>query len=137
MDDEGIKAVDMKCIRHILGVSLKTNEWVLETTGVERELFSMMKRMKLSYFGHMMRKERNFLDKRDHGWHGTGSEKARETNDGLTKGKWTDMSFDKLLRETRHSGRWSRLVHERPDLGAKMFKDKTRLVSCANSEPDY
>lgn len=27
-------------------------------------------------------------------------------------GKWAVMSFEKLLRETRDIGRWSRLVHD-------------------------
>lgn len=26
--------------------------------------------------------------------------------------KWTGMSFDELVRETRDRGRWSRLLHE-------------------------
>src|SRR6218665_3611080 len=58
-DEERMEAFEMKCIRMILGVSWtqkKTNEWVLEVAGVERDLFNLIKRRKLSYFGHVMRK---------------------------------------------------------------------------------
>jgi len=56
----------MKCIRQILNVSWtqkKTNERVLEAAEVERDLFNLIKRRKLSYFGHVLRKEENCLQK--------------------------------------------------------------------------
>jgi len=40
----------------------KTNEWVLEATGMERYLLNLVRRGKLSYFGHVMRKG-DFLEK--------------------------------------------------------------------------
>ena len=61
-DEERIKAFEMKCIRKILGISWiekKTNEWVLETAGVERNLLESIKRRKMFYFGHIMRKNVN------------------------------------------------------------------------------
>jgi len=56
----------MKSIRKILRVSWtqkKTNEWVLEAAGVERDLLNLIKRRKLSYFSHVMRKEGDCLEK--------------------------------------------------------------------------
>ena len=50
-DEQRIKAFEMKCIRKILGISRiekKTNEWVLETAGVERNLLESIKRRTMS-----------------------------------------------------------------------------------------
>jgi len=65
-DEERIEAFEMKYIRKILRVSWtqkKTNEWVLEAAGVERDLLSLIKRRELSFFDHVMRKEGDFLEK--------------------------------------------------------------------------
>ena len=55
-DEQRIEAFEIKCKRR-----LKTNEWVLETAGMERRLLNIFKRRKLSYFGHVMRKEGDCL----------------------------------------------------------------------------
>jgi len=50
----------MKGPRQILRVSWtqkNTNEWVLETAGVKRELFATARHRKLSYYGHVVRKQ--------------------------------------------------------------------------------
>ena len=66
-DEEArIYAFEMKGFRKILRVSWiakKTNEWVLETAGVERTLLGTVKSRKLSYYGHVMRKQGNSLEK--------------------------------------------------------------------------
>ena len=59
----------------------KTNEWVLEGTGVERDLLNLIKSRKLSYFGHVMKKEGDCLEKEIMQAHCTGSKKAGETKD--------------------------------------------------------
>jgi|SRR6218665_471686 len=51
-------------ILRVSWIQNKTNERVLETTGIERGLLNMIKRMKLSYFGHVMRKEGDCLEKK-------------------------------------------------------------------------
>src|SRR6218665_1935585 len=85
-----------------------------ETAGVERELLNMTKRRRLSYFGHVMQKEEHCLDKEIMQDTVSGAVKQRRRRmrwiDNMEK--WTEMSFDKLLRETGESGSWSRLVHE-------------------------
>jgi len=41
----------------------KTNKWVLETTGVDRSLFATVKQRKLTYFGHILRRSGDCLEK--------------------------------------------------------------------------
>jgi len=56
----------MKGLRKILQVSWtakKTNEWVLNKAGVERELLDTVKARKLAYYGHTMRKQVSCLEK--------------------------------------------------------------------------
>jgi len=35
----------------------RTNEWVLQSAGTQRHLLKSVKKMKITYFGHMMRKK--------------------------------------------------------------------------------
>ena len=60
----------------------KTNERVLEAAGLERDLLNLIKRRKLLYLGHVMRKEGDCLQKEV--MQGTsGNKKARETKDAM------------------------------------------------------
>jgi len=57
---------EMKGLRKILRVSWtakKTNEWVLNVTGVKWELLDTVKARKLAYYGHTMRKQGSCLEK--------------------------------------------------------------------------
>jgi len=59
-EETRLDAFEMKGLRKILRVSWtakKTNEWVLNKTGVKRELLNTVKGRKLAYFGHIMRKQ--------------------------------------------------------------------------------
>ena len=65
-DEAKINAFVMKCLRQVLRVSWtakKTNEWVLNTAGVERILLASDEERKLVYFGHVMRKKGDSLEK--------------------------------------------------------------------------
>ena len=56
----------MKGLRKILRVSWtakKTNEWVLNKAGVNRELLDNVKARKLTYYGHTTRKQGSCLEK--------------------------------------------------------------------------
>jgi len=56
----------MKGLRKILQVSWtakKTNEWVLNKAGVQRELLDTVKARKLIYYGHTVRKQGSCLEK--------------------------------------------------------------------------
>ena len=115
-DEDRIKAFEMKCIRKILRISWtekKTNEWVLETAGVERSLLESIKRRKMSYFGHIMRKQGDCLEKEIMqgtvpGTRARGRPRKRWM-DNL--GEWSGLSTEKLLRGTEDRSGWRRIVY--------------------------
>jgi len=39
------------------------NEWVLQSAGTDRQLLKSVKKRKITYFGHIMRKNDKFLEK--------------------------------------------------------------------------
>jgi len=58
-DEERIRAFEMLGLRGILCVSWtakRTNQCVMENAGVSRRLLKAIKKRKLTYFGHIMRK---------------------------------------------------------------------------------
>jgi len=115
-DEERIKAFEMKCIRKILGISWiekKTNEWVLETAGVERNLLESIKRRKMSYFGHIMRKQGDCLEKEIMqgtvpGARARGKPRKRWMDN---MSEWSGLSTERLLRETEDRRGWRGIVH--------------------------
>ena len=46
-----------------IGSAKKTNEWVLNTAGMERSLLASVKERKIVYFGYVMRKKGDSLEK--------------------------------------------------------------------------
>jgi len=59
-EETRVDAFEMRGLRKILRVSRtakKTNEWVLNKTGVKRELLDTIKATKLAYYDHTMRKQ--------------------------------------------------------------------------------
>jgi len=61
-----MQAFEMKGLRQTLRVSRtakKTNDWVLDKAGVTATLLTDVKRRKLRYFGHVIRKPGNCLEK--------------------------------------------------------------------------
>jgi len=65
-EETRLGAFEMKGLRKILRVSWsakKTNEWVLNKTGVKGELLDTVKARKRAYYGHTMRKQGNCLEK--------------------------------------------------------------------------
>src|SRR6218665_1258685 len=66
----------------------KSNEWVLETAGMERGLRNIIKRRKLSYFGHVMRNVGDCLDKKScKALHREQENKGNQECDGWTTWK--------------------------------------------------
>ena len=58
-EETRLDAFEMKGLRRMLRVSWtakKTNEWVLNKAGINRELLDTVKARKLAYYGHTMRK---------------------------------------------------------------------------------
>ena len=78
----------MKGLRKILRVSWtakKTNEWVLNKAGVKRKLLDTVKAMKLAYYGHIMRKRGNCLEKEIMQGTMPWCTQARKTTHGLDR----------------------------------------------------
>ena len=91
----------------------KTNEWVLETAGVERNLLESIKRRKMSYFGHIMRKQGECLEKEIMqgtvpGARARGKPRKRWMDN---VGEWLGLSTERLLRETEDRRGWRRIVY--------------------------
>ena len=80
---------------------------------MKRDLLSLIKRRKPSYFGHVMREgdclEKEITQDSAPGERKQGRPKMRWIDD---MGKYAEMSFGKLLRETGIIWKWNRLVHE-------------------------
>jgi hypothetical protein len=110
-EETRINAFEMKGLRQILRVSWtakKTNEWVLEKAGVKRELLAAVRRRKLSYYGHVMRKQGDNL----------GKEIMQGTMPGSrTRGRprmawmdniksWTHHSMGELIRKAENRDQW-------------------------------
>jgi len=65
-EEARLDTFEMKGLRKILRVlwtAKKTNEWVLNKTGVKKELLNTVKARKLAYYGHTMRKQGSCLEK--------------------------------------------------------------------------
>src|ERR1043165_6507758 len=81
-EEERIEAFEMKGLRQILRVSWrerKTNEWVLETTGVERSLLNSIKSSKETrILWPSDEKKWRLFGKRDHTGKCTGNKNKRE-----------------------------------------------------------
>ena len=115
-EEERINAFEMKCLRQILRVSWiekRTNEWVLEKTGMERSLLNQIKKRKLTYFGHLMRKQGNCLEKEIIQGTVPGARTRGRPRMGWLNNisTWMNMPFHRLLTETEDRKRWRRLVH--------------------------
>jgi len=57
--------LEMKCLRFVLRISWKekrTNEWVLQLADTQRHLLKTVKKRKMTYFGHIMRKKDERLE---------------------------------------------------------------------------
>jgi len=80
---------------------------------MERGLLNIIKRRKLSYFGHVMRKgdglEKEIMQGTTLGARKQGKPRMRWMNN---MEEWTGMLFEDLLKKTRDSRKWSRLVNE-------------------------
>jgi len=64
-DGDRIKSFETKAFRQILRVTWtdkRTNDWVLRKAGTEAFLLQPVEKRKLSYYGHVLRKEGNCMD---------------------------------------------------------------------------
>jgi hypothetical protein len=107
----------MEGLRQILRVSWtsrKTNDWGLQEAGTDRMLLSKVKKRKLQYFGHIMRREGECIEKQM--IQGTlGGSRRR----GRPRARWFDNIIDwmnlepsSLIRMTSNRNAWRTAVHE-------------------------
>ena len=87
----------MKKILRVSWIAKKTSEWVLNKTGVRKELSKTVKAKKLAYYGYTMRKQRIELPgERDSARNNAGCTQARKTTHSLN-GQHQDV--DRLTME--------------------------------------
>ena len=110
-EEDRLNAFEMKGLRQILRVSWiqkKTNEWVLEKAGVKRELLATTRLRKLSYFGHVVRKQGDSLEKEIMqgtlpGSRRRGGQRMTWMNNITT---WTSLPLVDLLRRVEDRDKW-------------------------------
>ena len=110
----------MKCLRLIMNVSwteMRTNDWVLEEAGVERSLLKTVKERKLTYFGHITRRQGICLEKDI--MQGTIPENRKR---GRPRTNWlgnikdlTGLAMEEMIRLTEDRRRWRNIVHDAAD----------------------
>jgi len=96
----------MKGLRMILRVSWtakKTNEWVLNKTGVKRQLLDTVKARKLAYYSHTVRKQGSCLDKEVMQGTIPGARRRGRPRTAWTDNikTWTGLSVEESIRMTR------------------------------------
>ena len=85
----------------------------LERAGVSRSLLASMKEMKLAYYGHILRKKGDCLEKEliqgtTPGSRTRGRSKMTWTDN--TK-SWTGLSLTELIRKVEDRYQWRKIVH--------------------------
>ena len=110
------ESFEMTCLRQVLRVSWtakRTNEWVLETAGVSRSLLASVKEMKLAYYGHILRKKGDCLEKEL--IQGTTPGSRTQDRPKMTWidniKSWTGLSLTELTRKVEDRHQWRKFVH--------------------------
>ena len=119
-DETRINAFEMRCLRQVLRVSWtakKTNEWVLKTAGVERGLLATIKQRKMSYYGHILRKNGGCLEKDIIQGTTPGSRaRGRPRTAWLDNIKaWTGLTVAELTRKVEDRTQWKIIVRDAAD----------------------
>ena len=122
----------MKGLRKILWVSWtakKTNEWVLNRTGVKRELLDTVKARKLAYYGHTMRKQRSCLEKEIMQGTLSGARRRKRPRTAWMDNikTWTGLCTEESIRMTEINGESTSMVW--PTLGSRTAKEQNRTAS--------
>jgi hypothetical protein len=119
-EERRIEAFEMKCLRLIMNISwteMRTNDWVLEEAGVERSLLKTVKERKMTYFGHIMRREGTCLEKDImQGTMPGKRNRGRPRTNWLGNVKeWTGLTMEEMIRLTEDRKRWRSIVHDAAD----------------------
>jgi len=89
------------------------NDWVPKKAVTEPFLLQSVKKRKLSYYGHVLRKEGNCMEK----------EIMQSTTSGQRRGRprtrwqdniktWSGLTDDRLLRSIEDRSQWRKIIHE-------------------------
>jgi len=119
----------MKGLKKIPWVSCtakKTNEWVLNKAGVNRELLDTVKAKNLAYYGHTMRKQGSCLEKEEGTMPGArrqGRPRTAWTDNIKT---WTGLSVEESIRMTEDRDTWRSTSTVWPTLGSRTAKEQNR-----------
>jgi len=111
-----LDAFEMKGLRKILQVSWtaqKTDQWVLNKAGVNRELLDTVKARKLAYYGHTTRKqgscpEKDIMQGTMPGARRQGKPRTAWMDNIKT---WTGLSVEESVRMTKERDKWRKYVH--------------------------
>jgi len=91
----------------------KTNKWVLNKTGVKRELLDTVKARKLADYGHSMRKQGSCLQKEImQGTMAGARRRGRPRTARMDNIKtWTGLPVKESIRMTEDRDKWRKYVH--------------------------
>jgi len=91
----------------------KTNEWVLNTAGVKRELLDNVKARMLAYYDHTMRKRGSRLEKEImQGTMPGAPRRGRPRTAWMDNIKtWTGLPVEESVRMTEDRDKWRKYVH--------------------------
>jgi len=94
-----------------LWTAKKTNEWVLNKARVKREMLDTVKARKLAYYGHTMRKQGSYLEKKImQGTMPGARRRGRPRTAWMDNIKtWTGLSVEESIRMTED--KWRKYVH--------------------------
>jgi len=115
-DEDRINAFEMKNLRKLLRVrwteKKKTNEWVLDKAGTHRQLLANLKAGKMTYFGHILRKNDVCLEKDlIQGTLPGGRRRGKPRTSWIGNlTSWTTMNMDEMLQSTEDRTGWRQLV---------------------------
>ena len=101
----------MRKILRVLWTAKKTNEWVLNKTGVKRELLDTVKARKTVWSHH--KETRELPEKRDNARNNARCTQARNTIPGLD-GRHQDVDrtpSEESIRMTEDRDKWRKYVH--------------------------
>ena len=113
-EEKQIEAFEMWCYRRVLRVSWidhRTNEWVLSRLEVEKSLLARIRTLKLSYYGHIMRKanclEKDIIQGCVPGSRGRGRPRRRWKED---ISDWTGLRINDAARSAEDRESWRSVI---------------------------
>ena len=114
-EETGLDDSEMKGLRDSAGfMNSKENKWwILNKTGVKRELLDTVKARKLAYYGHAMRKQGSCLEKEIMQGTMPGARKRERPRAAWMDNikTWTGLSLEESIRMTEDRDKWRKYVH--------------------------